>query len=131
MALLDDLVSQAPDVTLRRRLQQAVNDLRRNRRFGLTFEEHVPETIAICGAELTKGTTVQRRDDPEGPVMRIQQLLSNGGAELATAKGQNVTTPVSELLLVKRFGEPMYASLEPLGLVLEQADLFVSGETAC
>ncbi len=49
MAILDDLISQIPDLTLRTRLQRAVGELRRKQKFGLVYEEHLPETTNIFG----------------------------------------------------------------------------------
>lgn len=48
MARIDDLVEQVGDDGLRTSLQQAVADLRRRKRFGLVFEEHVPETTLLA-----------------------------------------------------------------------------------
>jgi adenine-specific DNA-methyltransferase len=47
MARLDDLVNEVKDAALRKKLQDAVLDLKRRQRFGLVFEEHVPETSAL------------------------------------------------------------------------------------
>lgn len=37
---------------------------RRFARFGLVFEEHVPEVTSLVDQPVQTGTTVQRRDDP-------------------------------------------------------------------
>ncbi len=117
MAYLDDLVSQVPDLALRGRLQEAVTDLRKNRKFGLVFEEHVPETTAVFGLPVQVGALVQRRQDTQGSgLFRIASLLDDGNSALLVSQddGHQETSHVADLLTVKRFGEPMYAALKPL-----------------
>lgn len=124
MALLDDLVSQIPDVALRGRLQKAMTDLRRRQRFGLVYEEHVPETTAILGMPVQVGALVQRRQDAEGNAhFRVAQLLDEGSEAVVVAPdGHEETAAVVDLLVVKRFGEPMYASLKPVDRVTRGAE---------
>jgi len=119
LALLDDLVAQIPDVTLRTRLQKAVTDLRRKQKFGLVFEEHIPETTAIFGLPIQAGATVQRRQERENPqTFRITKLSNKGKtATIAAADGRETDVDTDDLLIVKRFGESMYASLKPLDAI--------------
>jgi adenine-specific DNA-methyltransferase len=119
MALLDDLVSQIPDVALRGRLQKAIVQLRKRQKFGLVFEEHIPETTAIYGLPLQVGSVVQQRQDREPKVLyKVSRILTKGTkAEIVTDEGQKDAAAVSDLLTIKRFGEPMYAALKPLDRV--------------
>jgi adenine-specific DNA-methyltransferase len=57
MAHLDDLVAEIRDQALRRRLEVAFADMKRRQRFGLVFEEHVPETTALTGLPVQLGST--------------------------------------------------------------------------
>jgi adenine-specific DNA-methyltransferase len=119
MALLDDLVSQIPDVALRGRLQKAIVQLRKRQKFGLVFEEHIPETMAIHGLSLQVGSVVQRRQDWEAKALyKVSRILPKGKkVEIVAEDGQEDTVAVSDLLTVKRSGEPMYAALRPLDRV--------------
>jgi adenine-specific DNA-methyltransferase len=116
MALLDDLVSQIPDVTLRGRLQKAITELRRKQKFGLVYEEHIPETAAISGLPIQVGALVQRRQDSDpNTEFRVGRLTDRGkNAVLMAPDGHEETVPVAELLVVKRFGEPIYGALKPI-----------------
>ena len=55
MAEIDDLVRLVDDDRLRRDLEQAVKKLRKDRQFGLVFEEHIPEVLALPGQPLEVG----------------------------------------------------------------------------
>lgn len=119
MAVLDELVSQVPTRTLRDRLQKAVGDLRKRQKFGLVFEEHIPETTAIYGLPIHVGALVQRRQDLDGRLLFRVARLSQGGKQAAIvgSEGEEETAAAKDLLVVKRFGEPMYAALTPLGAI--------------
>ena len=47
MAAINDLISQVEDKTLRERLQQEVDRLTKQKKFGLVFEEHIPECTPL------------------------------------------------------------------------------------
>ena len=120
MALLDDLVSQVPNVALRESLKRAISDLRKRQKFGLVFEEHIPETTALKGVQVQPGMLVQRKQDPEGKTaFRVESLEETGRfAHLASENGNGqVKARTSDLLVIKRFGEPMYATLKPTSTI--------------
>ena len=81
MAKLDDIVTEVRDGVLRKKLQDAIADMKRKQRFGLVFEEHIPETTALLGLPIQTGATVQRRDDPSGRCLYLVKdvNLGNGG----------------------------------------------------
>ena len=62
MAYLDDLVDQIKDPVLRQKMTAALADMKRRQRFGLVFEQHIPETSALLGLPVQVGSIVQRRD---------------------------------------------------------------------
>ena len=47
MAALDDLISQIPDESLRERIRAEVKRANRQKKFGLVFEEHLPEATPL------------------------------------------------------------------------------------
>src|SRR5437870_12475303 len=118
MARLDDLVAQVKDARLRREMLDALTELKRRQNFGLVFEEHIPETTALYGLPLKVGAIVQRRnDDQDSTLYRLAGFTSQRReASLAPLDGgDDVSVPVKDLLIVKRFGEAMYAALTSLG----------------
>ena len=51
MAAINDLIAQITDEGLRKRLEQEVNKLSKQKKFGLVFESHLLEVLrAICVA---------------------------------------------------------------------------------
>lgn len=119
MALIDDLVAEIRDAALQRRIEDAIADLRRRQRFGLVFEEHVPETTALFGLPVQVGATVQRRDDAAGVLYRATSVNGHGKAKLEPTNGSGDVTEarVRDLMVVRRFGEPIYPALTSLGAI--------------
>ncbi len=55
MAYVDDLLDRVTDPDLRNRLRREVETLKERRKFGLVFEEHQPEAVALPGLPLQVG----------------------------------------------------------------------------
>lgn len=43
MAAINDLIAQIQDAKLRNKIEQEVNRMNKQKKFGLVFEEHLPE----------------------------------------------------------------------------------------
>ena len=119
MARLDDLVARVAEPALRRELVAALADTKRRQRFGLVYEEHIPEISALVGLPVQTGSLVQRRDEPVSSTLyRVGGVSPGGDATVVPVDGGETTTvPVGDLLVVKRFGDPIYPALTPLGSV--------------
>src|SRR2546426_11182982 len=93
MARLDDLAAEVKDAPLRRKLQDALADLKRKQRFGLVFEEHIPETTALLGFPVQVGATVQRGDDGNGSTLyRVVGVNGRGKTTIEPLAGGDSTT---------------------------------------
>jgi adenine-specific DNA-methyltransferase len=55
MAAINDLIKQIEDKALRDRLAQEVERISSNKKFGLVFEEHIPECTPIYSVSIKKG----------------------------------------------------------------------------
>ena len=55
MAAIDDLISQIQDAELRDRIQKEVNKLSKQKKFGLVFEEHLPECTPLFDMPIKRG----------------------------------------------------------------------------
>ena len=119
MARIDDLVKQVNDKPLRQKLESALSDMKRRQRFGLVFEEHIPETSTLLHFPIAVGATVQRRNDPEGRnLYQVKALKSRGMVTIEPEKGgESENASVKDLAVVKRFGDPIFPALTSLGTV--------------
>jgi adenine-specific DNA-methyltransferase len=119
MARVDDLVAQIADKALRQKLESALSDMKRRQRFGLVFEEHIPEMTALLGLDVSVGAAVQRRNDTEAKQLYTVSTVSRNGTVTLEPQGggaiENATA--NELLVVKRFGDPIFPALTSVGSV--------------
>lgn len=118
MAQIDDLVKRVANPELRSDIQTALKKLRKGREFGLVFEEHLPEVLALPELRLEAGQLAQLNDRTK----TLCQVLSLDGSSaeirlLNALSCETETTSVDELTPVARFGDPIYPTLEHLGSV--------------
>lgn len=119
MARVDDLVAQVTDKVLRQRLEAALLDMKRRQRFGLVFEEHVPETAALLGLPVMVGSSVQRRSEPTRDQLYVVKSITRSGRATIEPEGggESQTVALKDLLSVKRFGDPIFPALTSLGAI--------------
>lgn len=114
MAHIDDLLTRVTDKGLREEFRRAIDDLRRRKKFGLVFEEHIPEIALLPGCGVHEGSIVLLRKEPDNPTQYTVEDV-NGGVALIRANGSEpVEADLSDLLVVKSFGEPVYPVLTPI-----------------
>jgi len=118
MAKIDDLMKQVADARLRRELETAVAELKKRTRFGLVYENHLPEMTALPGLPITEGAFVVHRAQVSGRhAFRVCELSGGQALVEPLAGGQMQSVPVAELIALQRFGEPIYPGLELVGTV--------------
>ena len=122
MAAINDLLRQIPDATLRNRLEQEFDRLSKNKKFGLVFEEHIPECTPLYGIAIKRGSTVARKAGHINDIYTVMKL--NGDTTLCrqVATGDTVDIPLVELVTVARFGEPIFPTLQPVDSVENAPD---------
>jgi adenine-specific DNA-methyltransferase len=114
LAALNDLIAQVTDKALQARLREEANRLTKDKKFGLVFEEHLPELTPVYAAKIRRGSEVARRDQPLTETWRVLSLLEGNALCVNPATGEQRQIPTAELVLVRRFGEPIYPALTPL-----------------
>lgn len=110
---LDVLLDKVEDAALRADLKRHAELLRSRRRFGLVFEEYLPERVRLPEHTVRRGTNVVSRDGDNEP--REVVKVSRGKATLRSADGDTETVAVDELVVVADFREPIYPGLRRLG----------------
>jgi adenine-specific DNA-methyltransferase len=58
MAKIEDLIAQIPDEQIRKGMAAEVKALKRTKRFGLVFEEHLPEMVRLPRLPVKPGEVV-------------------------------------------------------------------------
>jgi adenine-specific DNA-methyltransferase len=111
MARIEDLIKNIADPALRKQIAAEVAELKKARRFGLVFEGHLPETMVLPGLPVNPGARVQKK----GEMGTFYKVTASVNAKKVTivpeSGGVEETLERADLLIVKRFGEPMYPAL--------------------
>ena len=74
MAALNDLINQVEDKALRDRLMQEAARLTKQKKFGLVFEEHIPECTPLYGIGIKRGSIVAKKTGAINDVYRVTEL---------------------------------------------------------
>lgn len=117
MAAINDLLRQIPDMTLRSRLEQEFARISKNKKFGLVFEEHIPECTPLYDVAIKRGSTVARKAGHINDVHTVLNLNNDTALCLNKATGETITIPLAELVSVAQFGEPIFPMLQPIDYV--------------
>jgi adenine-specific DNA-methyltransferase len=112
MAKLEDLIKQIPDAKLRAEIAREAAALKSTKKFGLVFEEHIPERVQLPGLPVRIGSRVVKRGNGK-QVFQVVDIKGNTARLAPEPEGQEETAKLDELVIVKRFGEPIYPTLTP------------------
>lgn len=122
MALLQDLIQQIDDPALKERILQETNKLLKQKKFGLVFEEHLPECTPLYDVPIRVGSKVALKT---GYVSDIYIVMNIDGDEVQCDRRENheqKTFKLDELVTVAEFGEAIYPTLKPLDSVENAPD---------
>jgi adenine-specific DNA-methyltransferase len=73
MAKIEDLIAQIPDDRLRKAIAGEVKALKRTKKIGLVFEEHLPETVRLPRLPMREGELVALKRESGQPDMAGQE----------------------------------------------------------
>lgn len=121
MAVIDDLIAQVDDPALRKRLQTEIARANKQKKFGLVFEEHLPECTPLYEVPVKEGRLVARQTDISN--LYIVEHIADGEAVcISRATKERETIPLTDLVSVAEFGDPIYPYLEPIDKVENAPD---------
>lgn len=122
MAEIHELVDRVADPELKAQLLAAVNKLAKQKKFGLVFEEHLPECTPLYEVPVQKGRLVAK-EGGETKDLYIVLTITDGVAKCLPKNGGDVVElSVDELVSVAEFGEPSYPYLQPVDTVCHAPD---------
>jgi len=122
VALLQDLIKQIDDPTLRQRITAEVNKLSKQKKFGLVFEEHIPECTPLYDAEIRSDTKVALKAGQVSDVYVVRSIEGNKAICEHKIDHAEVEFPLNDLVAIAEFGEPIYPYLKPIDAVCNAPD---------
>lgn len=122
MAAINDLVNQIENQELRIRIQQEIERMNKQKKFGLVFEEHLPECTPLYDVSVRKGSLVALK---KGDINNLYTVINiNERLVLCKKYDGNETNEfnMDELFSVAKFGDPIYPYLKPIDNVCNAPD---------
>ena len=117
MAAINDLLRQITDGPLRERLTQEFDRLSKNKKFGLVFEEHIPECTPLYGVPIRRGTTAALKNGRVNDVYTVLKVSKDQALCLRKETGETSEIALSKLVAIAQFGEAIFPTLTPIDKV--------------
>ncbi|MCC3246418.1 hypothetical protein LG047_14010 [Methylocystis sp. WRRC1] len=121
MAKIEDLIAHIQDERLRKAITAEVRALKKTKKFGLVFEEHLPETVHLPNLPVKEGELVAKKGQSGNDLWRVKSIRRNTAIlEKATEdesprSESTVDVSLDDIVVVRSFGDPIYPALVPVG----------------
>ena len=122
MATIHELISKIENPELRERIAAEVDKLTKQKKFGLVFEEHLPECTPLYDVPVRKGAKVALKTGKVSEFYTVLRIEDGKALCMNRDKNGTVEFDVNELVCVAEFGEPIYPYLKPIDSVCNAPD---------
>jgi adenine-specific DNA-methyltransferase len=119
VALLEELIERVENEELRQSLAAEVRRLKARKKFGLVFEEHIPEFIRTPSLPIRRGVLVVQAGSRDDTLYRVKSLKAGVAkcSRVQPSDGEEETFGEDALVVVNRFGDPIYPGLRKVAAV--------------
>lgn len=122
MAALNELIQKVENPELRAQLQAAANKLTKQKKFGLVFEEHLPECTPLYDIPVRKGAKVSVRNGKANETFTVLKIEDGAATCLPRNSKEAVQFAVADLVTTAELGDPIYPCLQKLDEVCNAPD---------
>lgn len=122
MAAINDLIAQIEDIALRERIAKEVDRLSKQKKFGLVFEEHLPECTPLYDISVKVGALVAKKAGEVNDVYKVLGIEDNTAQCLHRESKETAEIALDDLVTVAEFGESIYPYLKPIDTVCNAPD---------
>ena len=121
MAAINDLINQIDNPELRSRIEAELNRMNKQKKFGLVFEDHLPESVRLYDLPVKKNSIVMEKN---GGKTAYKVLSITDGIAECVERDSEVTKSfkVEELVVIAEFGTPIYPYLKPIDSICNAPD---------
>lgn len=122
MAAIDQYIERIADQDLKEQLRLEVERLTKKKRFGLVWENHLPDNIFLPEVTIRKGTKVALRDNTPNDVFEVQKLSDNDAICINLSSMEEKTLKLSDLIAVAQRNDVIYPYLKQMDSVQNAPD---------
>jgi len=127
MAAINDLIARIQNPDLRMQIEKEVKDLTKQKKFGLVFENHIPEMTLLYDYPISRGCKVIRKSDDdkklsEDILWEVKKISKGMATCVHTISNEEQIVPISDIICVAKNGEPIYPCLKCIDSVQKAPD---------
>ena len=122
MAAIHELLAQVQDESLRARLEDEINKLSKTKKFGLVFEEHLPECTPLYDVPIKVGATVTMKDSMINDLYIVTEISDEKAICINKADGANTEILLNNIVCVAELGESIYPYLQTIDTICNAPD---------
>lgn len=117
MALINELIKKISDPVLKERINTELERLNKQKKFGLVFEDHVPEFISLNEVPVLKGNKVTYRNNSTDQTFIVLDINGEQVRCINRETKEIKIVEISELVTIAEFGDPIYPYLKKIDSV--------------
>lgn len=122
MAAINDLINQIDDEELKRRITHELDNLLNRKKFGLVFEEHLPECVPLYDMPIRRGIKIAQKGGKLNETYNVEQV--EGENVYCTDKKETklINFLKQDIVPVAEFGEPIYPYIKQIDSIYKSDD---------
>lgn len=122
MAAIDQYIERIPNTELQEQIREEVARLTKKKRFGLVYENHLPDNILMLEVTIRRGTKVALRGNTPNDVYEVQDIEKDNAVCRNLASLEDKTFLLDDLVAVAQRGDVIYPYLKPMDSVENAPD---------
>lgn len=122
MAAIEQYIERIADKELREQLRLEIERLTKKKRFGLVWENHLPDNVVLPEVRIRRGSKVTLRDRIPNEVYEVQSLSKENAVCINLSTMEEKTFPLSDLIAVAQRGDVIYPYLKQMDSVQNAPD---------
>lgn len=122
MAAIDQYIERIPNTELQEQIREEVGRLTKKKRFGLVYENHLPDNVLMPEVTIRRGTKVALRGYTPNDVYEVQDIEKDNAVCRNLASLEDKTFLLDDLVAVAQRGDVIYPYLKPMDSVENAPD---------
>ena len=122
MAAIDQYIERIPNHELQEQIKDEVARLTKKKRFGLVYENHLPDNVIMPEVTIRRGTKVALRGNTPNDVYEVQEIEGDNAVCRHLVSFADKIFPLGDLVAVAQRGDVIYPYLKPMDSVENAPD---------
>lgn len=122
MSAIEQYINRIPNAELQQQLREEIERLTKKTRFGLVYENHLPDNVVMPEVKIRRGTKVVLRDQTPNDVYEVQNLTETEAICIYLSTLEEKTLSLTDLVAVAQRGDVIYPYLRQMDSIQNAPD---------